>query len=139
MNAKNQMLRIASLATLLASGAWAQLTHPITADVPFDFTVGKSTFNAGKYQVQTSMPGVLRVTSTDGKSSAMLIISPKRQAKTEQETKLVFNRYGTQYFLSEVWSAGTDTGIELRKSPAEREMAKRLVKPDDMRVVAGKR
>ena len=40
--------------------------------------------------------------------------------------KLVFNRYGDQYFLSKIWAPSSDTGRELPKSRLEREVAQRL-------------
>jgi hypothetical protein len=36
----------------------------------------------------------------------------------------VFNRYGDQYFLSQVWIAGSDTGRDLFQSRNERSLAK---------------
>jgi hypothetical protein len=36
---------------------------------------------------------------------------------------LVFHRYGSQYFLAQVWSAGNSEGRELPRSRAEREVA----------------
>jgi len=42
--------------------------------------------------------------------------------KASQQTKLVFTRYGDQYFLSEIWMAGTTVGQKLPKSRREREL-----------------
>jgi hypothetical protein len=38
--------------------------------------------------------------------------------------KLIFNGYGGQYFLSQIWNAGDSIGQELIKSPVEIEMAR---------------
>jgi hypothetical protein len=43
--------------------------------------------------------------------------------KTGHVGKLVFNRYGEQYFLSKIWAPFSDTGRELTKSRLEREVA----------------
>jgi len=40
------------------------------------------------------------------------------------KTKLVFNRYGDKYFLSQVWIAGETRRRELPKSSREKEVAK---------------
>ena len=37
--------------------------------------------------------------------------------------KLVFNKYGDEYFLSQIWKAGSNRGNELRKSRREAEVA----------------
>ena len=43
--------------------------------------------------------------------------------KTSDVGKLVFNRYGDQYFLSKIWTRSSDTGREFSKSRLEREVA----------------
>jgi len=47
---------------------------------------------------------------------------------------LVFNRYGNDYYLSEVWPAGGSTGRELLKSHTERELARKAQEPQIVRV-----
>jgi hypothetical protein len=51
------------------------------------------------------------------------VITHGAQAKEPQsESKLVFNRYGNRYFLSQVWTAGSIRGRQLPISPREKEM-----------------
>ena len=38
-------------------------------------------------------------------------------------SKLVFHRYGSQYFLAQIWTAGYEQGKELPKSSRESEVA----------------
>ncbi len=38
--------------------------------------------------------------------------------------KLVFNAYNGEYFLSQVWMSGQNSGVELHKSKTERELEK---------------
>jgi len=52
-----------------------------------------------------------------------LVITNAAQAKeTQTESKLVFNRYGNRYFLSQVWNGGSIRGRQLPISPREKEM-----------------
>ena len=44
--------------------------------------------------------------------------------KPADKTKLVFNRYGNRYFLSEIWVNGATRGHQLPKTCRERELAK---------------
>jgi hypothetical protein len=44
-------------------------------------------------------------------------------AKAPDQGKLVFNRYGDRYFLSEIWTAGDTSGRTLLVSKVERELA----------------
>jgi hypothetical protein len=47
---------------------------------------------------------------------------PRYNGRTK--TKLVFNRYGDQYFLSQIWEEGNLMATQLTKTSAERKAAK---------------
>ncbi|MBL8220553.1 MAG: hypothetical protein JNL62_15070 [Bryobacterales bacterium] len=92
------------------------------ANIPFEFSVGKSVLPPGTYSFDTNVaPGVLRVRSEDWKS-AVMIITFGASARNGEERKIVFHRYGDTYFLSKVLYSG-GAGCELQKSPREKEMA----------------
>ena len=59
---------------------------------------------------------------------------------TQGDSKLVFNRYGDQFFLSQVWIAGLTDGQELTKTGRERllqrEMARGSGKPEMISIAA---
>ncbi len=114
------------LAVVPAFGA-GRLSHKIQADIPFDFMVGDKTFSAGTYTFAkpTSTPGVLRIRSLDGHESVLVITRSVQESLTPpDETKLVFTRYGDLYFLAQVWTVGEVSGLKLRKSSTESEVAK---------------
>ena len=133
-----QVLRIASLAALLIASAWAQLAQPLVVDIPFDFSAGKTMLAAGEYQVKMQQPNVLRIMTTDGKQAAMILTRSRVSRKPQTESRLMLNRYGDTYFLSQVWVIGAETGVELPKTSAEIELAKRTT-GQDAAVVAQKR
>ena len=110
------------LASLLATAAFAQ--RPIVqADIPFDFKVGTMALPRGLYTVQpNSGSGTLLVRRADGTASAFVMTNGLERRLTA-EGKLVFNRYGTEYFLSQVWIPGRDTRV-IPPSRAEREIAR---------------
>ena len=118
--------------TALTLVAWLMVpvTHAqsimIKADIPFDFVVGEKQLQSGEYHVKQLQQGVILVQGKDPGSSAIVLTSGARATKTSDAGKLVFNRYGDQYFLSKVWAAWSDMGRELRKSRLEREVAQRL-------------
>jgi len=73
------------------------------ATIPFDFTVGQRSLPAGTYEITPLGPGVIAVRGWKGKelvSVTTLIISTSEVNKNPNE--LVFNKYGDQYFLSEI-------------------------------------
>jgi hypothetical protein len=91
------------------------------ANIPFQFTVGKITLPAGRYSLTcfSAESKLLTIRSTDGKASAqMLMILVQRNPSVGG--KLMFHRYGTRYFFSQVWAGGESTALELPKSRAER-------------------
>ena len=126
-------LAIASVVVLsmavAAVSARAQAGFVLAANIPFDFVVGKQTLPAGEYRIeQLSGRSVLLIRSTDGHTSTVVMTMPALANDWQSESKLVFNRYGDQYFLSQIWTAGNQSGRELYKSPRETELAGKAVK-----------
>jgi hypothetical protein len=116
---------------LIALTLFAVLMVPVTqaqsitlrAEIPFDFAVGNKWLPAGEYLVNTSTPGVMLIQSKDASSSAFAMTTAVNTGKPSDVSKLVFNRYGEQYFLSKIWIRSSDTGRALSKSRFEREVA----------------
>ena len=120
---------------LIALTLFAGLMVPATqaqsimlkADIPFDFVVGDKQLPSGEYHVKQMHQGVTLIQSKDARSAAMVLTIGLQASKVSDAGKLVFNRYGDQYFLSKIWEASSNTGRELRKSRLEREVAQRLL------------
>ena len=108
----------------------------LKASVPFDFVVGEKTLPSGEYQVKAVNPTSVSIQSNDSSSSAIVLTSATQAGKILDVGKLVFNRYGDQYFLSKIWVPSSDTGRELRKSRLEREIAARSIEKPGATVVA---
>lgn len=108
------------------------------AKVPFEFFVGDKLIPAGEYVVQrTGQHGdaiVFRRTP-DLHSVQMQLVNTRDVGKIEI-SKLVFRHYGTEYFLSEVWSAGEDRAGEIMQGKREMQLARRT-SPAFATVMAG--
>jgi hypothetical protein len=126
---KKQSLRIflmLSLVSILAAAnAQAQSANrEQTANIPFSFTVGDKTFAAGSYTVELvnprTDPSPLVIKSETGRSKKVVLTNPVRTAKAQASARLVFNRYGDQYFLAQVWTHGDISGLEIPMSRSER-------------------
>jgi len=127
------ILAIVGIAVMLvANSASADSGTELRASIPFDFTVGKTLMPAGQYTVRTDHigSGVLCIEARDGGRPVMIMTNTAYAAHSKNESSLVFQRYGNQYFLSKVWTVGSDIGCELIKTRAEREIdrAYRLAK-----------
>ena len=112
---------------IVVAGKSAQaqsLQYKLTVDIPFEFSVSKQKLPAGKYWVSRAQESigdaVLLVQSTDGHSVANHFSIPIVTFSPKNRGRLVFHRYGDQYFLSEVWPAGGGTGRAFPTTKAER-------------------
>ncbi len=131
---------VALIGLFAASTAKAQISRPLIANIPFDFQVGKATLPAGEYVVSRVFPysgqAVLRLRSEDGRAVAVVNMITMR-SKAPDRAKLIFHRYGSEYFFAEAWSGGESTGLLAPKSRAERATQRELagLKPQMQEVV----
>jgi hypothetical protein len=117
------------LLPFLATGVVAQESHELVADIPFNFTVCREQLPAGKYRVRpisTANPTVLLVLSEDNRSVEVVCTRDVQGQKPATSGKLIFNRYGNQYFLSELWLQGDLTGRQLLRSEQEEALLKEV-------------
>ncbi len=118
-----KLFRIALYAALLlaSSISFAQ-TKPgdLVADVPFPFVVSGRTLPPGHY-ILNSLTDVVRLYDHENKSVFVATHNAERPLH-ENSSKMVFHRYGDNYFLAEVWVAGNSIGKALVPSRAEREI-----------------
>lgn len=107
--------------TAMTSSANAQNGRALTLETKFDFHVGDKKLSAGKYKIKQISAKTFSLQSVDEKESviinAPLTAGNVADGKTE---KVVFNRYGDNYFLTEIWSSGDAQGRGLFKSKAEK-------------------
>lgn len=125
------LMLVVGLALASAAVANGQSGRQVTAQVPFDFIVADRTLRSGQYEMRNANGAgdVLAIRDADGKSRVMYLTSPvianDRQGRS---AKLVFHRYGSTYFLSQVWVAGKSEGREFAKTSQERAIAHELKK-----------
>jgi hypothetical protein len=124
---KMRALVMASVMALtgIASTRVAQAQEPLVIRIPFDFVVGGKTLPAGEYSVNTSGPErtLLLIDRQDPSASIFMGSNAIVASEPKSESKLVFNRYGDRYFLSQVWTAGNSCGRLLLMSDREKEVA----------------
>jgi hypothetical protein len=122
---KNKLRTLLGLGlVLVAASAFAQ-TIRVKSDVPFNFIVNKQTLPAGEYSIQSMDQAgrTLSIRDADGKPVSMVQSLRCEKLDAAKSTKLVFHRYGDQYFLAQIWIAGRAAGHELPKSHQENEVA----------------
>jgi hypothetical protein len=121
---KNIRILITTLLVAAVSvSVHAQQRQLLTVTVPFAFTAENSSLPAGTYTVSTLPPyNMIKVQSADGQKVAMIPAIPSPTSAESERTKLVFDRIGNQYFLSQVWEQGSKLRRDLRSGKLAQEL-----------------
>jgi hypothetical protein len=111
--------------TAMATTRVAQAQEPLAVNIPFDFVAGNMQLPAGEYMVKVSAPThtLILISRKDSTASGFINTNAAVSSEPQSESKLVFNRYGDRYFLSQVWTEGNSQGRQLLKSAREKEMS----------------
>jgi hypothetical protein len=146
---RKQILNIVATLTLIIPMSiigFAGLSGSVRANIPFDFMVGGKEFKAGKYSVSrlfaSNTTDTLIIRSADNSEAANFNVNSVN-GKGESQARLIFRRYGNQYFLAQIFDGESREGYGLLKSKAEREAAKKrdtitqnIIGPEVVTVVA---
>ncbi len=102
------------------------LEYGLRANIPFEFTVADKKLPAGRYSIgrirQNRDDLVIQISSLQEKLIASGFTIPVDSLTPNDKARLVFHRYGNQYFLFQVWAAGASTGRVFRQTRTEREL-----------------
>ena len=125
------MIAMIVLVGSMAAAAQAQTSGrtQLIANIPFAFSVGKKSLPMGEYTVTQVNPAsdhtVLQLRSKDSGASAMVQMTTVI-GKAQETAKLIFNRYGNQYFFAEAWVDGETSGLQAPKTRAERALERKI-------------
>lgn len=119
---------IAILSLLVIVGlplAQAQSHRLLTAHVPFDFYVRDRLMPAGTYAITplSADGALLRISSAENDAAVSVMTNsadPDRQHASG--ARLLFRRYGSQYFLAAAWR-DAESGRALARTKRERSLA----------------
>jgi hypothetical protein len=112
------LLAIASFA--MADNSFAQ-DRALRANVPFDFTVGSKLFPSGTYTIKSDSSQLITIQNRDkGVSAFSTVIQDGK--KSGNGGKLVFHKYGDQYFLSEILCDSADMNLQIPASKLEQKV-----------------
>jgi hypothetical protein len=132
-----RLMTLVLIAIMAAGSASAQSHNPATTVVkvptttsvkgnlkvaiPFGFSVGGEQFSAGEYWIEPLSEKALTIKSiANGTARIALTNSVETGSNQPVSPRLVFHRYGTEYFLAQVWIWHSDSGREFSVSPQER-------------------
>lgn len=128
MKSARTLITICLLFTAVSLFAQIENRPLMKVQVPFAFTVDNHTLPAGQYYVVSVAPErMIRLASADGKHSLIVNDLANYSLSPSTNSRLVFNKYGDEYFLSQVWTKGdnvvrapylSERAIEIARSGA---------------------
>jgi hypothetical protein len=109
-----------AVASLLTTGNMSAQDSAVQVTIPFNFAVGNTVLPSGTYIVSSETPQMILVRNKDhGKLASMALIN-QANARNASENKLVFNRYGNEYFLNQILCPSAAIVAELPTSKREK-------------------
>jgi hypothetical protein len=128
---RKQIISVAAafvLSIVAAAQCGAQSVGVIQVNIPFEFQAGNRTLPAGEYRIErlsAEMEGIQLIRQSDGKAATLVTTLPSESKDESAPPRLIFDRYGNEYFLAQIWTDGTH-GRQLNKSAREKETASTL-------------
>lgn len=120
INIKSFVLSLffAIIAIFSGNAVFAQSNNS-SVEIPFNFHIGNEMVSAGKYDLRRISPNTFLLSNDSVKILAQtpLMIDDKKSATAE---KLVFNRYGNEYFLRQIFTVSNSVGRALYESKSEK-------------------
>jgi len=129
----------AAVAVLGATQAFAQFGTTLRANIGFEFTAGMAKLPSGEYTINPASGVAQPLLSLRGEertAAAFLLTNSAYSVTPSDQSKLVFHKYGDQYFLSEIWAAGDTRGWQVPATKSERELSRRATNYQVVTVLA---
>ena len=121
---RSRVMVLGTFVALALGMAHAQIGGDVLkVNVPFDFSIGSQKLQAGEYSLRPLLPHTMVLRNQAGQVLTNVQTMSVESGEVQKSVKLVFNGYGGEYFLTQIWNAGENIGQALTKSPAEIEMA----------------
>jgi hypothetical protein len=107
---------VLGMSTISAQG---QIIGQLEADIPFTFHAGATKLPPGKYVIHVldgSDLTLMEIQSADGRTSALFEVREAQDSTSPKKSELVFNQYGSRYFLSKLFDQGEKVGSAVVES-----------------------
>jgi hypothetical protein len=107
--------------SLLLTVAGAHAQSAARANVPFAFKVGTTQMPAGIYAIQSNHgSNVVMVRNVQTGTSALAM--GRQESPSKKTDKLIFHRYGSQYFLTEILGSQGSQAMVLPATKQEKQL-----------------
>jgi hypothetical protein len=138
MNRIKAIAIIAIANSVMAASSFAQ-SHMVQANIPFDFTVSGKLLPAGEYRIEQHGPNIVEIRNHYKPITSLALVTAGGDA-APGTGKLMFHRYGGQYFLSEILSdsAGMSFRVPVSKKERATQLQEARVTPSNTTFVAAR-
>jgi hypothetical protein len=117
-----------AVSSILGASMASAQTYAVQATMPFNFTVANKVLPPGTYKIVLVADGVVEIQSQDKQVSTLSATSPDtgadsdwlRSTQPENGGKLVFDKFGDQYFLRQVLGGAFAFNVDLLSSKSEK-------------------
>ncbi len=127
---------LGSILLLMAALASAQTVQRVTVTVPFSFVAGSHNLPAGDYTIELNYEKATMILRSEDRSgnNVLMLASNSERAANPDKSYAIFQRYGSHYFLAEVWRQGA--GQTLTPGKLEQELAHKISTEQKVRLAA---
>jgi hypothetical protein len=84
----------------------------MTANIPFEFTVGTVSVPAGQYEFERAGEYVFQVRDASGRSLFTMASAPIQENGTREKSTLKFATVDGRHVLIQIWTQRSSTGYE---------------------------
>ncbi len=122
----NRLIAIALLAFagIVSGGSALAQERSVQATIPFDFAIGNNVLPAGHYRIAAQNHNLVQVSNRDYGTTSWVVALPG-DLGGRNDGKLVFDKYGDQYFLISASSSSADLSIVIPPSRMEKQIRSR--------------
>src|SRR5215469_4895643 len=96
----------------------------MTVTIPVAFTVEQTVLPAGDYVVTHPSAKAIALKRVGGPETLIALTNYTATSHVLQTPRLIFHRYGSQYFLAQAWMPNSDQGYEFYASAREIQVAR---------------
>jgi hypothetical protein len=107
--------------SLLLTVAGAHAQSAARANVPFAFKVGTTQMPAGTYAIRNDA-GSSVVMVRNVQTGTSVLAMGRRESPSKKTDKLIFHRYGSQYFLTAILASKGSQGMVFPATRREKEL-----------------
>ena len=117
---------VLGLGAMFASNAQIASDATIKVNIPHSFVVNNTTLPPGNYTIKVaddySNLNVLEIRSANGKTNVLFDTEPVNFERERRQSEVVFAKIGDDYFLSQVFLRGDESGNQVLKSKRQRRL-----------------